>query len=359
VASLNPAAGLVGKNTVDTALVHQHIFYADSELYPGVATLVYPALGYGQYNKQAAEKAKAQLNTALGYLDNFLSTRTFLVGERVTLADIVVVATLMLLFEHIYEAGDRAPFGNVLRWFNTCINQPQFKKIIPTFELCVKAKQAPKDEKKEEKKKEEPKKEEKKKEEPKKEEKKKEEKKKEEKADEAEEEGGDEAAANEPKFVDPLSALPKSAFVLDEFKRFYSNNDTDKSIPWFWEHFDKEGYSIWRGDYLYNEELKKIYMSCNLVMGMFQRLDKLRKHAFGSVGIFGQDDNNQISGIWIVRGQDLAFSLCDDWNVDAPSYKWTKLDPNAPETKTMVDEYLAWEGAEFKSRAFNQGKIFK
>ena len=31
--------------------------------------------------------------------------------------------------------------------------------------------------------------------------------------------------------------------------RFYSNNDEDDSIKWFWEHFDPEHYSIWRVSY--------------------------------------------------------------------------------------------------------------
>merc|ERR1719259_236171 len=32
---------------------------------------------------------------------------------------------------------------------------------------------------------------------------------------------------------------------MDDFKRFYSNNDEDKSVPYFWEKFDPEHYSIW------------------------------------------------------------------------------------------------------------------
>jgi len=56
-------------------------------------------------------------------------------------------------------------------------------------------------------------------------------------------------------------------FVIDDFKRFYSNNEVDKSIPYFWEKFDPENYSIWFGEYKYNEELTKVFMSCNLITG--------------------------------------------------------------------------------------------
>uniref|UniRef100_A0A8C9WU11 Eukaryotic translation elongation factor 1 gamma n=1 Tax=Scleropages formosus TaxID=113540 RepID=A0A8C9WU11_SCLFO len=97
-----------------------------------------------------------------------------------------------------------------------------------------------------------------------------------------------------------------------------------------------------------------------LSSGMFQRLDKLRKHAFASVILFGTNNDSSISGIWVFRGQDLAFTLSEDWQVDYESYSWRKLDVDSDECKTMVKEYFAWEG-DFKhvGKAFNQGKIFK
>jgi elongation factor 1-gamma len=32
--------------------------------------------------------------------------------------------------------------------------------------------------------------------------------------------------------------------------------------------------------------------------GFFQRIEKLRKNAFGSMCVFGEDNNNSISGLW-------------------------------------------------------------
>jgi hypothetical protein len=62
--------------------------------------------------------------------------------------------------------------------------------------------------------------------------------------------------------------MPKGNFDMDDFKRFYSNNDEDKSIPYFWDKFDKENYSIWRCDYKYSDELALVFMSCNLIGGI-------------------------------------------------------------------------------------------
>merc|ERR1719209_1817441 len=144
---------------------------------------------------------------------------------------------------------------NVTRWFTTVINQPNAKGVLGAVALC--SKMAEFDAKKfaefsgkgagDKKGKEKAPKAEKKKEPEKKKEKK-------------EEPAGDEIPM-EPKKKDPMDALPKGTFDLEEWKRFYSNNDEDPSIAWFWEHFDHENYSIWRGDYKYNDDLTKILPS--------------------------------------------------------------------------------------------------
>ena len=90
----------------------------------------------------------------------------------------------------------------------------------------------------------------------------------------------------------------------------YSNEDIEqKAIPFLWENFDKEGWSLWRSDYKYNDELKRGFMASNLIGGTFQRLDKLHKYAFASVLIFGEDYKLTISGVWLMRGQKLAFDV--------------------------------------------------
>jgi len=33
------------------------------------------------------------------------------------------------------------------------------------------------------------------------------------------------------------------------------------------------------------------------------------------------------SAIWVWKGQNLAFELSEDWQIDYASYQWSKLDP--------------------------------
>ena len=43
--------------------------------------------------------------------------------------------------------------------------------------------------------------------------------------------------------------------------------------------------------------------------GMYQRIEKLRKNAFGSMCVFGENNNNQIAGVWFWKGHELAFPV--------------------------------------------------
>ncbi|KAK2192445.1 hypothetical protein NP493_31g04046 [Ridgeia piscesae] len=335
-----------GANKADAAAVQQWISFGDSEVVPGSCTWVYPCLGIMQYNKQNTERAKTEIKRALGVLNDVLLTRTYLVGERISLADICLCCNLLALYQMVLDPEFRQPYGNVNRWFTTLVNQPQFKTVIGEVKLCEKMAQfdAKKYQDLHGQSKPEKKKPEKKAEKP--------------KPEKPKAAVADEPPAEKPS-KDPFAALPEGTFVMDDWKKVYSNEDTKTvAMPYFWKNFDKENYSIWYSVYKYPEDLKMIFMSCNLISGMFQRLDRMRKHAFGSAIVFGENNNSTISGIWIWRGHELAFELSPDLQIDYESYDWKKLDADSPETKKMVDEYFEWEG-EFGGKKFNQGKIFK
>jgi len=340
-----------GSDATARAQVMQWMCWADNEVLPAACNWVFPTLGIMQFNKNQTDRSKEDIKAALKLLNDHLLTKTFLVGERISLADIALACVMLSLYKQVLDPSFRKSFANVTRWFNTIVNQPNFKAVSGAVELCKKmaefdakkfAEFSGKGDKKE------------KKEKAPKQEKKQPEKKKEEKKPEPEE-----PAAPVEKKPDPFEKMPKGSFDMEEWKRFYSNNDEPESVAWFWEHFDHENYSIWRGDYKYNDELTMVFMSCNLIGGMFQRLDKLNKNAFASVCLFGEDNNSSISGIWVFRGHELAFELDDNWQIDHSSYNWRKLESKSDECKKLVDQYWKWEGADEKGRKFNQGKIFK
>merc|ERR1719466_299021 len=129
---------LRGKAAMEQAQTVAWMNFADNEILPASCTWVFPCLGIMQFNKSNTERAKEDVKKALGALNTHLLPRTFLVGERVSLADVSVCCTLLHLYQYVLEPSFRKPFQNVNRWFTTMINQPQVKAVIGDFKLCEK-----------------------------------------------------------------------------------------------------------------------------------------------------------------------------------------------------------------------------
>lgn len=288
--------------------------FAEGNLLPAVAQWVWPTLGIVAPNKSHVSAAKENLSAAFGFMNGILAAQTFLVGERITYADITCALTLRSAYENVLTPEWRAAFPHVNRWFMTVINQPGVKSVVGDVTLCVKVsvkeliisidinktgrntrfnvchvlltricvnqiskliptfvQEAQFDAKK---------------------------------FAEVSGKSGDAnkakaakkpaakkekkpaaapvvEAAKEDKPKDPWGDCGKFTLDMDGWKRFYSNNDEDKSFEHFWTIITpevKENYSLWYGAYKYSDELTMDFMAANLVGGMYQRIEKLRKH---------------------------------------------------------------------------------
>lgn len=300
------------------------------------------------------EKAKTDLAQGLTKLNDYLLTRTYLVGNQITLADIVVVSTLLYPMKLVCDKTYLKPFTNVVRWFTTCVNQPAFIAVMGKVELCKKetlaAGQAgppapPPPAKKEPKKKEE----------------------KKTKAVEApdEEDEAEAAAKAAAKVEHPYKVMDreqKSPFSMDAWKKTYSNAPTyEAAMEEFWKTFDPEGWSLWLMEYKYNEENKRIFMTSNAVGGFQQRTDEIRKWAFGVMDVLGTEETKlEIAGLWLLRGDTVEHMI--QANDDANWYAWTKLAgkdmPATDEVKAKVFAYWTSE-SELEGKPIQDSKVFK
>ena len=82
-------------------------------------------------------------------------------------------------------------------------------------------------------------------------------------------------------------------------------------------------------------------MSSNQIGGFFARLEASRKYLFGSVGVLGESNNSVISGIFILRGQEVepVISAAPDWE----SYEYKKLDLANEADKAFFEGACAWD----------------
>jgi elongation factor 1-gamma len=343
---------LLGRNDWETAQVDQWLAFTGTTLDPPANTWLYPILGYRDFDESLHQWAVAEMKRVFEALNRWFETRTFLVAERLTLADLTLAATLVPLYKAVLDPRFRAPYVNVNRWFETITQQEKFRAIysIDPNAWCTVAqkaqkkpagKQAAAAEKTEEKKEE-------KKPEPKKAAKKK----------DAEDDDEEEEEAPAPKPKNELDLLPKSNFALDEFKREFSNKPLDEALEFFYKNFDAAGYTLWYSKYKYNDELSKIFMSTNLINGMYQRMESMRKYAFGVNSVFGEDGKNEISGFWVFRGTGDTLPKSQLDVDDSAHYDWTQIKwENIDAEKARIRAYL--NGDDIDGKPYADGKTFK
>ncbi|THH33381.1 hypothetical protein EUX98_g812 [Antrodiella citrinella] len=349
VSTLAPNSTLLGANAEDRALVSQWISFADSEIDFPVSVVNQLVRGFlAPYNKPIHTNFNDRAVRSLKTLEAHLAQHTFLVTERITLADISIASVLQRAVTINVDAALRAELPNVIRHLETVANHPAIKPIFGSVEYVEKALQfvpPPKEkkpaapaaaaapaEKKAEKK-------------PKKV--------------EDDDDEDDNLVPEEPKAKNPLDSLPKSTFNLEDWKRAYSNKETrgaGGAIEWFYENFDKEGFSVWRVDFKYNNELTQTFMSSNQIGGFFNRLEASRKYLFGSVGVLGVTNDSIISGALVIRGQEVkaVVDAAPDWE----SYEYKKLDLASAEDKAFFEAALAWD-LEIDGKKWIDGKNFK
>ena len=102
-----------------------------------------PLKGIWPYDKKKEQGAKDAVTKALNVLETHLHSKTYLVGDKVTLADIVMVCNLLHGFTTLFDPKMRESFPNVVRYFTTCVNQPNFVEVIGETSLCEAAPKPP------------------------------------------------------------------------------------------------------------------------------------------------------------------------------------------------------------------------
>ncbi len=343
VASQNEKTTLLGKTKADYATILQWMSWANTELLPALGSWFRPLIGRDVYNKKASEDSEKKAEAVLSFLEVTLSRKTFLVGQRLTLADLVVAAHLARGFEFVLGSDWRIAHPNAARYFTTIVHQHIYRDVAGDVKLVEEpVKYTP------------PKKEEK----PKAEKAKVEKPKVEKKSKKEEEEEEEELVPPEPKARHILESVSAGNLTLDEWKRTYSNEETrEVALPWFWEHFDSEHYSLWKVEYKYNDELTLTFMSSNLIGGFFSRLEASRKYIFGCMSVYGESNDSVIAGAFVIRGQDAkaAFDVAPDYE----SYEFTKLDLN---NKSFVEDQWSWDRPLVvgdKTYEHADGKVFK
>ncbi|GJT27939.1 elongation factor 1-gamma-like protein [Tanacetum coccineum] len=123
-------SSLLGSSAVECGQIEQWIAFSSFELDANLRGWVLPRLGYANYIKPVEESYVANTKRVLTALNTHLATHTFLVGDSVTLADIITTCNLLYGIKMLMPKSFTSEYPNVERYFWTMVDQPNFKKVI-------------------------------------------------------------------------------------------------------------------------------------------------------------------------------------------------------------------------------------
>jgi len=121
---------LLGESSFQEGLINSWIEFSSTSLHLAVSAWVYPLKGLFQLSPQEIEIAKSSVMRLIKIVDDHLLHHTFLVAQRLTIADIILSLTIRDLYVHVFDEALCRTFQNLTRWFLTCINQSTFSSAL-------------------------------------------------------------------------------------------------------------------------------------------------------------------------------------------------------------------------------------
>jgi elongation factor 1-gamma len=233
-------SGLSGKNSFESAQIDQFVDFTNTNIMPQLHVVYKAVFGYGVIETEAFNNAIKELKEHVRALNTHLQGKTHLVGDRVTVADVVVGFSLMLPFQLVLDGGFRKSVApNVTSWLEKFFALPEVVRRVGHTKFCAKPMKAVAPPKKEEKK-------------------------------EVKKVEKEEAPVVAKKETDPLDELPPSKFDLPTFKTYFVNlaDKKGEGMDHFFQNYDPEGYSLYYAKYdKYEGEGVVLYQTSNLMNG--------------------------------------------------------------------------------------------
>ncbi|GAU32196.1 hypothetical protein TSUD_277760 [Trifolium subterraneum] len=274
------------------------------------------------------------LEKSLLVLNTHLSINSYLVGDYVTLADIITTCDLSFGFTMLLEKKYTSKFPHVERYFWYMVKLPKFKKIlgdVKQIEVWTRLTIMPSKPKKFK------------------------------PAEEVVEPSqpkiykpaevvepsqpkiykpaevvepsqpkkfkpAEEVEPSQPKIYKPAEVVePSNKTTLDEWKTLYSDYCESRITT------IKEKYSLWFCNYKYNDENTDSSEAWKKVCGSVQKM--VCNYAFGRMFLIGSQPPFKVKGLWLFHGQEISRLIIDD-------YEWKKVDISDKAQEMLVNQII-------------------
>ena len=373
---------LLGINPFEKAKIMQWVEFANCEILRCNKNIIYPIFGWSEFIKEKFDRDNNKLKEYLKLIDINLEKNEYIIGDKLTMADIELFNNLrFLMMFHLPEPMRKKLIPNLNKWFEKIMNTNGAikaygrtilcKNIIKPFygKKCGKNIDNINEEKDKEEKKEKVDKNEIKGKKNKKEKKDKENNKNE---NEVKDKDNQEEIQKEkepyvpglleqPRFNikeienNPLDSLPPSKFDLEKFKSDFINNSNKKgAMRNFWKGYDPEGYSLWYIEYnnLPNECVT-LFRTCIIKGDILEQLKYFKKYCFGVLGVYGGDGDYKIKGCLLWKGNEIPQEIKNINCYDKMSFR--KLDYNQKRDQQLVHDF--WTKIGQKEKVFKKYAI--
>lgn len=304
---------LLGASNINKAHVDQWLAWRETTLAPCWNVVSAGVFGLGGIQKADYDEQSKALKAHMKTLNTFLEGKKWLAGDDITLADIVLATSLQAAFQTVLDGGFRKAMKNVEAWALANYARPEYVAVNGNVHMCAKGlkpsgliepvkvkKEAPK------------------------------------------------PAAAKPKVVekakDNIESLPPTPFNVYDFKTFYVNHPDKKgaAVDEWYKMLDWDGWAFWFFHYeKYGDEGTVLHVTNNLVTGFMSRAEHTSKYTFARHGVFGEEPNLEIMGVWLCRH---PTELPDGLRKEHPQmeyYRARRMDPrNNAEDDKLVREFF-------------------
>jgi elongation factor 1-gamma len=198
--------------------------------------------------------AQDAIDKAFAVLNTHLLSHTYLVGERVTVADIALASLLHRLYLKHFKPEYQQENKHVTRWFKTISSQPQFVEIF----------------------------------------------------------GGETKKKKQEEVVKFKFDMEtwKRVYMNAKDKR-------KEALEWFWSNLDPQNNSIYFAEYKYPKDLMGFLATSNLTRGFCQRLEIVRRFGFGVIITVGEDKDHTIKCVFVFNGSEYPKMLTEVADFDS------------------------------------------
>ena len=128
---------LLGQNLFEKAKVDQWVEFANCDIARSAQALIYPIFGWNKYEKEKADKENGNIKNYLKILNSLLEKNKYILGEKITLADIALFRHLrFFMMFHFPEGMRKSLFPKLTSWFQEIMNTPEAIKAYGRTILC-------------------------------------------------------------------------------------------------------------------------------------------------------------------------------------------------------------------------------